>query len=132
MSAAPNPTKLILLGAIGIGVYFFMSRRAQAAPVAVSPTSPQAGATYARNDAAMWATIWNQIGRPTLNDIAARTAAAARASGAADTTNPGNYIGDEAVYLSSSAVDGMPINPVTSSVFDFSTDLARIGGLDGM
>lgn len=131
-AAAPNPNKLMLLAAIGIGVYWFMSRRtAAAAPVAVSPTSPQAAATYQRNDAAMWAGIWNTIGRPTINDIMNRQAAAGHASGAAP-TGAGSYIGDEAVYLGSSAVDGFAMNPVTSSVFDFASDLGRVGGYDGL
>jgi hypothetical protein len=115
-AAAPNPKDIAILAALGIGVYWFMTRRAVAAtPQAVSlaantPTTAQALATSAAG------LIGKLLG----------TASSAPA------VTPGTYDGRAAVpwspaatgannpsaYLASSAVDGIAANIPNTAVYD--------------
>lgn len=115
-AAAPNPENLIVLAAIGIGVYWFMTKRRVAAGTVPTQavSNPYTGVANAAN------TVANVAGA--LRGLFGGGASSGSSWSPADTgaNNP-------SAYVASSAVDGVAANiPGNSSVYD-----ASAYGLDG-
>lgn len=121
-SASPNPTNLILLAALGIGAYWMLTRRAQAAPVAVAPAAGQGGGSNALANANA---IGNLVGTvaglfrgsgstPLLGTVDGRSATqwdvTPAGPGGPTYNNPSAYV--------SSALDGLAFNPPAGSAYD--------------
>lgn len=116
-TAAPNPSNLILLAALGIGAYWFFSRNAIAGATAQTPgavygISPGAQAQqYAKNDAALWSGVGGILKNIT-NSITANQARnnAANGAGQSVAASPSD---DNAVFN-----DGVAANPAGNVNWD--------------
>jgi hypothetical protein len=126
-ASSPNPRNLLILAALGIGVYWFMTRAARAGTVtgvrAVFPTAAQNAqyAGYSAKDQALWGTIGGILNKG-VNAIfsgpdsanpyykanaavaATQTATSGTSSSTGDPYNP-----DGGYYTST--VDALPFNP---------------------
>lgn len=63
-AASPGPKNLLLLAALGIGVYWFMTRSANARTLLPAGMMPAQGqpATWQKNDNALWLGVANILG----------------------------------------------------------------------
>lgn len=124
-AAAPNPSNLILLAGLGIGTYWLLTRRAQAAP-AMQPAPQQAAAVPSRSAQNIRAAtgLLGALGGlfgagraaavPLLGTYDGRAAAPWDVTPYGDTgprfNNPSAY--------TSSALDGVAFNPTTAAPWD--------------
>lgn len=133
-SAAPDPMKIVVLAAVGVGVYWFMSRRAvAAAPVAAGLPPSQ----YRADAATGLASVLTAVGglfRAAAPAIAPGTYDG-RSAQPWDTTPsygaPGVAYNNPSAYVASSAVDGLPINPVGGALFPDYPDYGMSTGGNG-
>ena len=127
MSAAPNPSNLIVLGAIGIAAYWFMTRKA----VAQAPTAaqiPSAGvASPFRSPLGDLATSLSKMlgGNPGAGAGVGTYDGRSATPWATDTSGGGGagMANNPSAFVASSAVDGAAFNPPNSSVFDYLSGL---------
>lgn len=118
--ASPNPMNLMLLAGLGIGAYWFMTRRAQAAPVAVAPAgggqAPSQGLANANALVNLVGSVSKLFGgaQNLLGTYDGRAASPWDVSpnGTAGPTynNPSAYV--------SSALDGLAFNPPVGGAYD--------------
>lgn len=119
MSAAssPNPNNFAVLALVGIGVYWFMTRRATAAPV-VTPAAVPGANPSAPSIANVLGGLAGAASKLFNPNMWAGAQAQAQAVGTANMISDANYAGADWSALSSSAVDGLPYNPPDASPFD--------------
>lgn len=124
-AAAPDPSRLALLAVIGIGVYWFATRRAAVAGTVPVPAGQGVANPYrAQQDAANASMIGaglNALGKLFSNGIAAGTydGRSAQSWNTSPTYGqPGVGYNNPSAYIASSGVDGLPFNPVSAAPFD--------------
>lgn len=114
-AAAPNPQKLILLAAVGIGVYWFMSRRAHAAAAPTPSGQAVANPNLASSPANTLANTVGAIARLFNSGITPGTYDGRAATPYSPAISGGN---NPSAYNASSAVDGAPVNIPNQSTYD--------------
>ena len=123
MSAAPNPSKFLLIAALGVGAYWFASRRASAAPVVTAAARRPAASSGGSLLSAVGHLVGNLLGTSNTSPAALATGAAV---GAANAVSDANYAGADFSRMASSAVDGVAANVPNMAVYD-----SAAYGLDG-
>lgn len=121
MSASNSipPNNLLMLGAIGIGAYWFLTRRAGAAGLAIpvaTPQNPNPSAVNAGVIGSLLGSVTRLFGGSSAPSSAAMQQSAA--VGASNAISDANYAGANWGALSSSAVDGVAYNPTNSAPYD--------------
>lgn len=123
-ASAPNPGHLVLLAALGIGTYWFLSRQAAARPVAALPQqqvyNPYTPRTSAAAAGAQLVTgLMGLFGRSansgTVDGRASQQWDTTPSWGGGGFNNPSAYDPN----LASSSVDGLAVNPVASAAYDY-------------
>lgn len=133
-ASAPDPSRLILLAALGIGTYWFLTRRqAMAAPAAGQGVQTPYRANNTANLVAQGVGALARL----LNGGTTPGTVDGRASQQWDTTptygQPGTAYNNPSAYTApaSSSVDGFPYNPVQGSVYESYPDYGSSTGDDG-
>jgi hypothetical protein len=111
-----HPNNIAVLAAVGIAAYWFLTRRAVAAPV-VTPAGVAGATPAAPNIANVLGGLVGSITNLFNPGASAGAQAQAAAVGAANALSD-TYAGADWSALASSAVDGVAYNPPTSSAYD--------------
>lgn len=127
-AAAPNPQNLIVLAAIGIGVYWFMTKHkvAAATPPTQAVSNPYTNVASAAN------TVANVVGAVSRLFNGGNAAGTTDGRSASDWSPASTGANNPSAYLASSAVDGVAANyPGNTSVYDAYADYGSSTGGDG-
>jgi hypothetical protein len=120
-SASPNPTNLLMLAALGIGAYWFMSRRAAAAQVPTQGMLPNQRADRNYQTGAVLGGLVGAVsglfGRSSNGTYDGRSAQPWDVTPYGD-SGP-RFNNPSAFTLASSAIDGLAVNPTTQAAFDY-------------
>jgi hypothetical protein len=141
---SPGPKGIILLGALGIGVYWWMTRQAMAAPsrpLFPTPLQNKQYEAFSAKDTALWGTIGQILNKgvdtlfspaSTQPYYAANAAVAAReraeaAAGKSSYAPSGDPYNPDGFY--SSGNDAYVGNPVGTSPWDeYGSSIGELGG----
>lgn len=120
MSTAPNNEKLLILAAVGVGIYLVMARRQVRAATPVTPATATANNRAAANGLALGsiASIFRTVGGWFNPNTSPQAMANAAQVGANNAISDGNYAGADWNALASSATDGVAANVPNLSTFD--------------
>lgn len=99
-AAAPNPSNMIMLGVLGVGAYWYFTRRAMAARPRATPMPGNGPAQWAAHDASLWGAVAKIIDAVTpAQQTSYQRANAAASGGSSGTSSPtGDPYNDGAGY----------------------------------